>query len=145
MEDLHGTEVRNRIAQGRASFSRFRDELCGKHYNFRDKLRLFESVVTSRVMYGSAAWTLTSGLEHELRVARRRMLRLMFGGRRKVISNSDTESTDSDASTSSSSASGNIINLDDQVTDELEPWADFVQRVTHHIESITSELSLDDW
>ena len=78
MGSFHESEVRNRIAAGWASFNRFRDEFCGKHYCLRDKLRLFESTVTQRVLYGSASWTLTGSLEKELRVARRRMLRMIL-------------------------------------------------------------------
>ena len=61
---LREAELQHRIASGWAAFAQYRTELCGKHYSFRDKARLFEAVVTPRVMYGTAALTLTSECAH---------------------------------------------------------------------------------
>ena len=63
----HETEIQNRIAAGWASFMKYKKELCSKHGSFRLKAKLFESVVTTRVMYGCAAWTLTDVLEKRWR------------------------------------------------------------------------------
>ena len=44
-------------------------------------MRLFESVVSSKALYGNEAWTLTKTHEQILSVTRRRMLRNMCGSR----------------------------------------------------------------
>ena len=49
----------------------------------KDKLRLFEAVVTPTILYGAAAWTLTEDMEMLLRTARRKMMRLIFGAHRR--------------------------------------------------------------
>ena len=73
---------RNRISAGWAAFTTFKSELCSKRCTFAQRARLFHSLVTLCVLYGSGAWTMTGEMEHSLRVAQRRMLRTMFGGPR---------------------------------------------------------------
>ena len=74
VESVH----RNRIAMGWTSFHKHKAELCNKFYPPRDRVRLFESVVTPTVLYGSSTWALRKDMERQLRVARRRMLRYVF-------------------------------------------------------------------
>ena len=81
--DIHGVEIRQRIQKGWAAFGKFREELCGKHYPLAYRMRLFNSVVSSTVVYGSGAWTMTVERENLLRTAFRRMLRKIIGVKRK--------------------------------------------------------------
>jgi len=76
--DFHGTELRNRIAAGCASFSKYKAQLCNKRLSAHLRLRLFQTVVTLVILYGCGAWTLTRSLERSLITAQRRMLRMMF-------------------------------------------------------------------
>lgn len=72
-------ENEHRIAQAWKSFSLDKDELCNQKLCKRTRVKPFESVVTSRALYGSAAWTLTKAHEHMRTKNRRQMLRKMFG------------------------------------------------------------------
>ena len=71
-------EFRNRIAAGWAAFHKHKNELCNKFYRLSDRAKLFESVVTPAVLYGSSTWALTLDMEKQLQIARRRMLRYVF-------------------------------------------------------------------
>jgi hypothetical protein len=71
-------ELRNRINAGWAAFHKYKGELRSKQYKIQDRIRLFESVVSSTVLYGSAAWGLTQTMETTLRTAWRKMLRYVF-------------------------------------------------------------------
>ena len=79
---MNATELANRIAAGWAGFMQFKSELCSKTFPTHAHVKLFDAVVTSKVLYAAATLTLTSAMEEELRTARRRMLRLMFVKRR---------------------------------------------------------------
>ena len=85
VDNFHEKEIENRIAAGWASFTKFKSELCCKNISLNKRIMLFDSVVTPRVLYGAAAWTLTRTLEKKLLVARRRMLRMIFGYRRYTM------------------------------------------------------------
>jgi len=81
-EDFHEVELANRLASGWASFMKLKEVLCDKRISLRKRLRLFDAVVVPTVLYGCAAWTLTADGHQQLTVARRRMLRWIFGLRR---------------------------------------------------------------
>ena len=83
--NCHEAEIKNRIAAGWGAFMRYKSELCGKHVPFTTKMRLFSAVVTPVVLYATATWTVSEQMARELRVARRRMLRMMFPMRRLKI------------------------------------------------------------
>ncbi len=82
-------------------------------------------------MYGCAAWTLTKSMEDHLRVERRRMLRMMFGAKRRVLSAGASESEDESEGE------------DEEVL--LEPWSEFISRVTHHIDDKMHAYKMEDW
>ena len=86
VDNFHEKEIENRIAAGWASFTKFKSELCCKNISLNKRIMLFDSVVTPRVLYGAAAWTLTRTLEKKLLVARRRMLRMIFAYRQLIAS-----------------------------------------------------------
>ena len=120
MSDLHGVELKNRIVSGWAAFSSFKSELCCTRYPLQDRIRLFEAVITPRVLYGTASWTLTKNMERLLRSARRNMLRKMFGGGRKSIITADGDRT-------------------------LENWVDYVKRATRKAEDAMLNFGAQDW
>ena len=51
--NVHDLEIVHRIGCGCAKLHGHREELCGKHYPFQDRLRLFEAVVTTTLLYAS--------------------------------------------------------------------------------------------
>ena len=48
--DFHGCGLTHRIAAGRGASAQYREELCGKHYFLNDRVKLFDVVVTSKVL-----------------------------------------------------------------------------------------------
>ena len=71
-------EQENRIAAAWAAFHKHKGELCNKHYRLRDRIKLFEAVVTPTALYGCSAWALTSKMEDKFKATRRKMLRYVF-------------------------------------------------------------------
>ena len=79
-------------------------------------------------------WALTQELEHKLRKTQRRMLRTIFQKGRRVAA----------ADTSDSGTSGS--DLQDSVEeDDLEPWPEYIQRVTHEIDDHLGRIGMEDW
>ena len=76
--DYHGTEFRNRIACAWSAFAKYKGELCCRNIAASTRVKLFQTVVTPALLYGSVSWTMTQKLEEAVSVAQRRMLRLMF-------------------------------------------------------------------
>ena len=74
-------ELDHRIAAAWASFAKFKPELCDQRLSAKLRAKLFNSVVSSRVLYGSSSWTLTVEREAKLTTVRWRMLRMMFARR----------------------------------------------------------------
>ena len=72
------TEFHNRLAAGWAKFHTFRNELTSKSYSVRSRLRLFEAVVSTTVLFGCCSWALTKAMVTELDITRRRMLRYVL-------------------------------------------------------------------
>ena len=52
MGSYHERELQNRISAGWAAFTKYKNEFCSKFYQLKDKIKLFESVVTLVVLYG---------------------------------------------------------------------------------------------
>ncbi len=157
--DYHGTEIKNRISAGWAAFMKHREELCSKHYHIKDRMKLFEAVVTPCVLYAAGTWTMYKEYENLLRVTRRKMLRMIFRSRRqakKTHVESDAgdqgdESRDSYSSTGtgseSSSASSDSSTTASEKEDEeiLEHWHEWLQRVTRGLEKQAFLLNSEDW
>ena len=57
-EQQETTEIKSRIRIGWAPFARYRQELTSRSILLRHRLRLFDSVITATMMYGSGTWTL---------------------------------------------------------------------------------------
>ena len=82
------------------------------------RLKLFDSVVSSTMLYGNAAWTLTQPLRQEIRTTQRRMLRMVLGSGRRPMQGD---------------------------TGEVEPWVDWLKRTTRDIEKRLGELQIPEW
>ena len=78
MGHLHETEFTNRLAQAWKPFAIFGNILCSRTYPLRQRMRLFDSVVTPAALYGCECWTVDIAISLRFRVARRKMLRSMF-------------------------------------------------------------------
>ena len=74
------------------------------------------------MLYGCQTWTMTAALEKKLRTTERRMLRLILGhGRRKQLEPGHGAET------------------------VLEPWVDWIKRVTHEAEAKLESLEIESW
>ena len=73
--EYHDVEINHRISRGWAAFGKFKTELCNRHYLLQSIFKLFDAVVSSTVLYGSGAWTLTAAREQKLNATMRKMLR----------------------------------------------------------------------
>ena len=106
-----------------------------------DRLRLFESVISPTVLYGSETWTLTAEMARLLKTTQRRMLRTILGQGRRMIQRS--QQTASDDHRSEDSAEDSATMHDDE--DVLEPWVDWIRRVTHSVEYRMEKLKIKPW
>ena len=82
-DDAVSTEVKNRLKAGWATFTSHRQELTGKHYPLKQRLRLFDGTVTPTILYAASTWTLTEPLRQQLQRTQRRMLRMVIGTPRR--------------------------------------------------------------
>ena len=53
----------------------FWKELCNPGFALKDRIRLFDAIITPTVLYGSCSWSMRKDRERKLIVAQRRMLR----------------------------------------------------------------------
>ena len=138
-EDYHEVELRNRIRAGWAKFMQNKQELVNKKYSLNDRLRLFESVISPTVLYGSECWTMNKSMDKMLRTTQRKMLRSILGqGRRRITRTSQTEQD-------SGSEHEAEPNTQEEANDELEPWAEWIRRVTHSAEESLEKLRIKTW
>ena len=72
-------DIEERIRKGWIKFSEFKPQLCAKGVSKKQKWLLFESVITSTVLYGSCAWTMTDERRAKLLSAQSKMVRQMLG------------------------------------------------------------------
>ena len=111
-----GTELANRTAAGWAAFHKHKGELCNKSYKLRDRLRLFDAVVTPKVLYGCGAWALTKQQESHLKTTQRRTLRYVL----------------------------QIFRCKDSMG-QLEEWVEYMKRSAHAVGSKRQAHRIDDW
>ena len=145
--NVHELELKKRIRAGWAKFTEHKQELTNKHYSLHDRLRLFESVVSPTALYGSECWTLTKQMEQLLQRTQRRMLRSILGQGRRILQaeeNNDTaSSTDVQSNVSNVPTPDNDLPEDER--DNLEPWVDWIKRVTHRAEASLRKIQIEDW
>ena len=72
-------DIDERIRKGWIKFSEFKSQLCAKGVSKNKKWLLFESVITSTVLYGSCSWTMNSYRRAKLLSAQSKMVRQMMG------------------------------------------------------------------
>ena len=72
-------DIEERIRKGWIKFSEFRPQLCAKGVSKKQKWLLFESVITSTVLYGSCSWTMNNERRAKLLSAQSKMVRQMLG------------------------------------------------------------------
>ena len=120
-----------------------KDVLCNAAYPLKQRVSLFDSTITSAVLYGAGSWTMTQELDSKLRKAQRQMLRSIFQkGRRRmpqVMGDGDGHSS------TESSESENVDVACDAPGEELEPWHEWIKRTTHEIEGDLSRWRVEDW
>ena len=143
--EYQGTELKNRIRAGWAKFMLNKQELTSKSYSLNDRLRLFDAVVSPTVLYAAGAWNLTKDQERLLQKTQRKMLRMILGHgrRRQPVSQdslSDSCDVDSDVEVIAEEQEGSISD-----TEGLEPWGDWIRRVTHYIEAVANKLDMKSW
>ena len=137
----HNAEIDNRIRVAWKRFMANKQELTSKSYTLRNRLRLFDSVVTSSMLYGSASWTLTQDLQSKLQRTQRKMLRMILGsGRRKLIDSPEIGSDHASNSSSGASDSGTS-----GTSNHLEAWQDWLKRTAHTAESQLQKYKIDNW
>ena len=95
--------------------------------------------MTSTVLYGCEAWTLKDPMKRRLRAVQRKMLRMVLGSRRRLIR------ADDDKTISSDSLAAKEEEDEDGSQYELEPWTDFLKRVTHLAEERATAAGLREW
>jgi hypothetical protein len=145
--EYHEDELASRIRAGWAKFAQHKQELTSKLYSLNDRLRLFTSVITPTVLYGSECWTMTKNMENALKRTQRKMLRMMLGHGRRVIRTSTIE-PDSSGEDLQSNASNTVKPEDEppeDPRDDLEPWVEWIKRVTHNVEERVRQLGIKSW
>ena len=58
--------------------------LCNHRIPWRFRIKFFDKAVSPTFLYGCEAWTLTVQDDHDIKTTRRRMLRWMWGARRRA-------------------------------------------------------------
>ena len=141
LERAHDAEIEARVDKAWKRFFGQKSDLCGKHVSLKTRLRLFNSTVTSTMLYGSGTWTMTATRERKLRTAQRRMLRWMLGSfwQRPRSSNASSDSSVSEPDWENQKA--------DEATQkpDEETWVDWIRRCTHNVETHMESLRIDDW
>ena len=145
--EMQEMELRQRIRGGWAKFMEHKQELTGRHYSLNSRLKLFDAVITPTVLYGSECWTTTKYMEDVLKTTQRKMLRMILGrGRRRIETQNHDEGTsgeddDSNAVEEEIPETGDATNQEE----ELEPFVDWLRRVTHEAESRLERLQIKTW
>ena len=142
-EDAHRTELNNRVKCAWAKFMQHRDELTKKSYALSDRLRLFDSVISPTVLHGSEAWTLTKDMAKVLKTTQRRMLRMVLGQGRRRTQRTVLAAADHDNAESEETEDDNPP--EDDSRDHLEPWVEWIKRVTNNVEESLKRLNIRTW
>ena len=145
---LHEDELDHRLRSGWAKFTQHKQELASKTYSLNDRLRFFDAVITPTVLYGAECWTMTKAMENMLQRTQRRMLRIMLGqGRRRLRpSTHDSASSGSDVqSTTPNDEEPQSEDSGEDTDDQIEPWVDWIRRVTHSAEASLRRLHIKNW
>jgi len=72
-------DVKVRIGKASAIFGKMKKVWSNKHINLQIKLRLYEALILSTLLYGAEVWPLTVTLSKKLEAAHHRWLRGILG------------------------------------------------------------------
>ena len=133
-EDPHQREFDNRIAKAWGAFSRHKKELTDKRHRLRDRLKLFDAIITPTVLYGCESWALRVDQQKRLRTLQRKMLRMVLNAKRPTISSSSSSTTDEDKEEG-----------EENEAKELEPWQVFLKRTARWTEDQLDKANLQQW
>ena len=148
--EYHEDELASRIRAGWAKFMQHKQELTSKYYSLNDRLRLFTSVITPTVLYGSECWTMTKVMENALKRTQRKMLRMVLGhGRRRIQTNTaepiEPDSSGEDVQSNTSNTVKPENEPPEDPRDELEPWVEWLRRVTNYVEERLEQQGMRSW
>ena len=130
--DLHEAEFSNRLAAAWGSFTRHKQELTDRRHRLHNRLKLFDAVVSSTLLYGCETWSLRVDQQRRLQVVQRKMLRMVLNSKRRTLPGSNA----SDATEDSGSESDPTY---------LEPWVDFLKRTAQWTDQQLERAGLCQW
>ncbi len=129
-------ELSNRVAVAWGAFSRHKQELTDRRHKIKDRLKLFDAVITSTMLYGCESWTLRVDQRRQLQSVQRKMLRMVLNAKRWTVSaDSSNEPSGGDETESK----------DESETQVLEPWPDFLKRTVKWTEEQLEKAGVDEW
>ena len=135
LSNTQEVELQNRLDAAWKKFHANKAQLCNKNYPLLARLKLFNAVVTPTALYGCETWTMLQEGRRRLQSSQRRMLRWMVGvGRHFRKKDSDTDSDTEEPS-----------DANESTENSMEPFTDWIQRVTHIAESQMQKAGLKDW
>jgi hypothetical protein len=76
-------EIKSRLNSGNACYHSVQNGFPSCFISRNLKIKIYQTVILSVVLYGCETWSLTSGEEHRLRVFENRVLRRVFGPKRE--------------------------------------------------------------
>ena len=139
--DYHEIELKHRLKRAWAKFYSLHDELCSTSYSLKNRLRLFESVVTPTVLYSAGTWTMLASREQALRKTQRSMLRKMTRVGRRTVEQ-DSSSSSGASGVPDTDGESEEAELEEET---LEPFIDWLKRATHISEELAHKHGLQDW
>ena len=171
-EDKETEEVKNRLKAAWAAFHKYRQELTSRDYRHCHRLRLFNMVITPTMTYASGTWTLTQKHEKMIKIAQRKMLRLIIQTKRKYKKKRRSSSnkkeevpdgkeennenisdkvTEDDLQEDSNKDQDSDVSFQEEAdeeidaTDKEEEWIDFIKRSTEEAEEHMKKHKLPCW
>ena len=130
-KDVHNTEFDNRVARAWAAFSKHKQELTDRRHRLKQRLKLFDAVVTSTLLYGCETWTLRTDQQRRLKTVQRKMLRMVLNAKRRPAATESSDEPEADSIVSE--------------VDELEPWNEYLKRTAQWTEEQLEKAGLHQW
>ena len=126
--------------------------LCNKQFPLTRRMQLFGATVSATLLYGAGTWTVAARRLRLLRSAQRKMPRSMVTreGRRKRTSGDaedgeGSEEDEKDSDEDSKEEGQESHEEDGGKGEDLEPWREWVRRVTHTASEKMSTAQVEDW
>ena len=137
-KDPNLAEFDNRVAKAWGAFSKYKKELTDRQHRLKDRLKLFDAVITPTLLYGCESWTLRVDQQKRLRTLQRKMLRMVLNAKRRILTPEPSSATDVEADKDDG---------EDEYSepDELEPWQEFLQRTARWTEEQLDKANLQQW